>query len=435
MKLKPSEYNFIYDDLGQDQIVFYNSFSGTLAVVKMEQYQQYKEFVATGKEIQDADFYHKLLNYGFLLPVDVDEHFLLKNRMLSGRYSQDTLSLTIAPTMACNFRCIYCFEQGHYGNLMMDAQTQESLMEFVKSHSSGVKQIAVSWFGGEPLMGLPIIESLSKRLLDFCEEKNIQYRAGIITNGYLFTKAVAEKLKECRVNMAQITIDGSQAIHDSRRPLVNGMGTYKVIIKNLEDTLGILPISLRINVDCENISAADQVVEYLKSKNMLGSVHPYLGLVIPYNDSYQKNKCLTDEVYSKSALQFLLRHNLPLSHIYPTPRKNHCVADHCNGWVIDDAGYVYKCWNDIGNLEYAVGNINLKNSFLQSTELVSQYSDFDPCQEGECKSCKMLPSCMGGCPHDRREGRMVCDRTRFYLREYMTECTKYILSQRAGHTA
>lgn len=106
MKLKPSEYNFIYDDLGQDQIVFYNSFSGTLAVVKMEQYQQYKEFVATGKEIQDADFYHKLLNYGFLLPVDVDEHFLLKNRMLSGRYSQDTLSLTIAPTMACNFRCM-----------------------------------------------------------------------------------------------------------------------------------------------------------------------------------------------------------------------------------------------------------------------------------------------------------------------------------------
>lgn len=38
MKLKQSEYNFIYDDLGKDQIVMYNSFTGALAVVKEEQY-------------------------------------------------------------------------------------------------------------------------------------------------------------------------------------------------------------------------------------------------------------------------------------------------------------------------------------------------------------------------------------------------------------
>ena len=40
-KLKPSEYNFIYDDLGKDQIVMYNSFTGALAVVKELQYAQF----------------------------------------------------------------------------------------------------------------------------------------------------------------------------------------------------------------------------------------------------------------------------------------------------------------------------------------------------------------------------------------------------------
>lgn len=38
MHLKESAYNFIYDDLGKDQIVFYNSRTGALAVVHEDQY-------------------------------------------------------------------------------------------------------------------------------------------------------------------------------------------------------------------------------------------------------------------------------------------------------------------------------------------------------------------------------------------------------------
>lgn len=58
MHLKESAYNFIYDDLGKDQIVFYNSRTGALAVVHEDQYKQYKGFQEKGKEIEDM---HKLL--------------------------------------------------------------------------------------------------------------------------------------------------------------------------------------------------------------------------------------------------------------------------------------------------------------------------------------------------------------------------------------
>lgn len=53
MHLKESAYNFIYDDLGKDRIVFYNSRTGALAVVHEDQYKQYKGFQETGKEIED----------------------------------------------------------------------------------------------------------------------------------------------------------------------------------------------------------------------------------------------------------------------------------------------------------------------------------------------------------------------------------------------
>lgn len=70
MHLKESAYNFIYDDLGKDQIVFYNSRTGALAVVHEDQYKQYKGFQEKGKEIEDAEFLKNLLKYAALQKQD-----------------------------------------------------------------------------------------------------------------------------------------------------------------------------------------------------------------------------------------------------------------------------------------------------------------------------------------------------------------------------
>lgn len=374
MHLKESAYNFIYDDLGKDQIVFYNSRTGALAVVHEDQYKQYKGFQEKGKEIEDAEFLKNLLKCGYLLPAEVDEKFLIKTNMMQGRYNKNLLSLTIAPTMACNFRCIYCFEKGHYGNSLMDGETQIALMNFIKSHLDGVKNINVTWFGGEPLLGMSVIESLSEQIIALCEEKELQYQAGIITNGYLLTPENAEKLKKYNVRYAQVTVDGPKEIHNERRPTVNGQGTYDVIMNNLKSICGILHVHLRINVDIKNIELANEVVSHLKQENMLEYIHPYLGLVIPYNGTYEADKCLTNELYSKYNLYFMKKNNIPFQTTYPRPRGNHCVSDFYNGWVVDEKGYLYKCWNDIGEISKAVGNINFGENSLQSTKLISEYS-------------------------------------------------------------
>lgn len=264
MHLKESAYNFIYDDLGKDQIVFYNSRTGALAVVHEDQYKQYKGFQEKGKEIEDAEFLKNLLKCGYLLPAEVDEKFLIKTNMMQGRYNKNLLSLTIAPTMACNFRCIYCFEKGHYGNSLMDGETQIALMNFIKSHLDGVKNINVTWFGGEPLLGMSVIESLSEQIIALCEEKELQYQAGIITNGYLLTPENAEKLKKYNVRYAQVTVDGPKEIHNERRPTVNGQGTYDVIMNNLKSICGILHVHVVslycfLKISCNFACTSDRV--------------------------------------------------------------------------------------------------------------------------------------------------------------------------------
>ena len=60
-------------------------------------------------------------------------------------------------------------------------------------------------------------------------------------------------LKKCDVTKLQITIDGIEEIHDKRRPLQNGKGTYKRIMDNLTNLKDeLIPVSLRINTDREN---------------------------------------------------------------------------------------------------------------------------------------------------------------------------------------
>lgn len=274
MHLKESAYNFIYDDLGKDQIVFYNSRTGALAVVHEDQYKQYKGFQEKGKEIEDAEFLKNLLKCGYLLPAEVDEKFLIKTNMICG----------------------------------------------------------------------------------------------------------------------------------------------------------ILHVHLRINVDIKNIELANEVVSHLKQENMLEYIHPYLGLVIPYNGTYEADKCLTNELYSKYNLYFMKKNNIPFQTTYPRPRGNHCVSDFYNGWVVDEKGYLYKCWNDIGEISKAVGNINFGENSLQSTKLISEYSSCDFFEDPKCKECKLLPVCMGGCPHSRVEGKTICHQLNFRMKDYLIEYTRTLVS-------
>lgn len=185
---------------------------------------------------------------------------------------------------------------------------------------------------------------------------------------------------------------------------------------------------LRINVDIKNIELANEVVSHLKQENMLEYIHPYLGLVIPYNGTYEADKCLTNELYSKYNLYFMKKNNIPFQTTYPRPRGNHCVSDFYNGWVVDEKGYLYKCWNDIGEISKAVGNINFGENSLQSTKLISEYSSCDFFEDPKCKECKLLPVCMGGCPHSRVEGKTICHQLNFRMKDYLIEYTRTLVS-------
>lgn len=73
--------------------------------------------------------------------------------------------------------------------------------------------------------------------------------------------------------------------------------------------------------------------------------------------------------------------------------------------AFDPEGYVYKCWELIGNKEYAVGKLSGEGK-LEITNSVNynrQMYGADPLADPACIKCKYLPICNGGCPIQRIE--------------------------------
>ena len=103
-----------------------------------------------------------LLKNKIFVESDEDEVALLKVENLLDRFASPTLSLTITPTLACNFKCRYCYENPSHVETMSE-EVQDKVVSFVQSFPS-VKELVVTWYGGEPLLALDVVERLTSRL-------------------------------------------------------------------------------------------------------------------------------------------------------------------------------------------------------------------------------------------------------------------------------
>ena len=173
----------------------------------------------------------RLIAAGIVVPEGFDERaalFDLRRRALD---TPDALLLTLAPTIQCNFRCTYCFET-HRQEVMTPA-IEGDLVRFIAHRAEGVRAITTTWFGGEPLLRLDTLERVQRFTNELGEARGITIVRSIITNGYFLTADVVQRLQALGDwEMVQVTVDGPPQVHDSRRMLVGGGGTWNRIIDN-----------------------------------------------------------------------------------------------------------------------------------------------------------------------------------------------------------
>ena len=408
--MKASKYNRFFKS-DSDEWLAFNGMTGALA--KLDSHEKYlltKEILAAPNQAIREDetvqeLWPNLVKGGYLIEESVDELALLKIRNRIGRFRRKGFGLTILPTLDCNFRCTYCYQEHH--NKTMDQKVVEALVKFTKERVPFQEHFSVTWFGGEPLLQLKLIQQLTKEFKEICQEKESTYSASIITNGFLLTKQVAKKLHEAHIGFAQITLDGPKQIHDQKRFLSNGLGTYDRIIKNIKTLVSgneefpPINISIRVNVDKNNFDTVPLLLDDLEQQGLKDKVGVYVAQVSEYTDvcSSIGGSCFNDQDYSAVEVQLyrqFLERGFKVTK-YPIIRYGYCTADSANSFVVGPDGRLYACWSDAGT-DNVIGHL-LEETPGQYHRRLTEYLSWDPFEKSKCLECDILPLCMGGCPY------------------------------------
>ena len=330
--------------------------------------------------------------------VDVDEKLEInryKTNMLLRRFNNSHMSLTINPTLACNFACPYCFESSHKPIFMTD-KVEDEIIAFVKKRTS-LTNLNVMWFGGEPLLAFDRIVSLSKRMLGL----GLGYKAGMLTNGYLLTPDKASQFEDLKISFVQITIDGSEKTHDSRRYRKDGSGTYQTILSNIDEAQKCSPnttISVRVNVDKTNSNEFFEVFDYFQDKNY-PNVSVYPAFVSEISEDKHNSCVYDDNAIAAFLVEVYKKRNYCSKCLYPSNTVHVCGIRNPNVVIIEPMGELYKCWNDVGDFSRSYGNID--GRMTNEAVLYEYMVEADYLNDPQCNDCIFFTTCDGGCPYRR----------------------------------
>ena len=83
----------------------------------------------------------------------------------------------IFPVYACNFKCVYCFEESSRENIKLDFETQELVIGWLKRRIErlGYKKAVLNYYGGEPLLNPKAIEHISAEMKQWCKAKELSF--------------------------------------------------------------------------------------------------------------------------------------------------------------------------------------------------------------------------------------------------------------------
>jgi len=156
MIYKPSSCN--YFTLNEKELLIVNFLKGisSFRVVTGNDVDLVKNYLSISLlDIKNPNALEKMLiDNGFLIPENYDEDSEIEMLQLDYIYNSK-LRIVVHVTKDCNFRCKYCFID--FENKKMDLLIQDKIIDYIRMNISKYSGVYISWFGGEPLLGMDVI--------------------------------------------------------------------------------------------------------------------------------------------------------------------------------------------------------------------------------------------------------------------------------------
>lgn len=300
-------------------------------------------------------------------------------------------SYTIFTTTDCNARCFYCFELG-WNRVHMTEETALKVVQYIKNHC-GEQKVSISWFGGEPLYNMSVIDIIC----DGLRKEGIEFVSSIATNGYLFDKDTVEKaVKAWNLVRAQIPMDGTEEVYNKIKAYIykDGKNPYQVVM----DAMGYLvsagvEVFIRLNMDLYNYADLMKLVDeiaarhagtkkmYIYANHLYKSGVPSADLYTP--QEWKQREAAMAALYGKIEQYGMIKKRGIHKHI----KLCHCMADNDRAVTIAPNGDLGRC-EQCDEKEF-VGHLD--RAGFDEKKLATWKEQID--QIPECATCFFYPDC------------------------------------------
>lgn len=392
--MKLSEYNIF---MKRNNVVLgYNTMLGSILMLSNSLYNFFEDNRNNLDNIKESntELFDNLYTNGFIIDKNFDELSKIRLDNKLDCVTSKNYHLTIIPSLDCNLKCWYCFEN-HRENSQISDKIVNSILKHieVKIENGELGNLVLEWFGGEPLLFFDEkVYPLSIRLKKLLGKNNMVLHSFFVTNGTLITDEHLKKLNEINSKF-QITLDGCQEKHDKVRRLKNSNnGTYKQLIETiykLSETLDNTFINVRINYDNKTLEGFESILNDLSGVNKK-KVKFHLERI------WQTKPTPNNQLLKKSINQALAM-GFSVSYLKFFKKNYACKVDRLNQATILYDGSVYKCSGRDFKQNEIDGILNEDGIIDWKTEKVEKRIGLATFENELCLKCNFLPVCMGPC--------------------------------------
>jgi uncharacterized protein len=405
-----SKHNIFSKIRDSENYFIVNPLSGNADILSRDDAKKL-EILLSGGEVQDQVFTDALTEKGYLAD-EAAESRIYRSKYLDflDRRETDEIQIFFVTNYSCNFACSYCY-QDQYNNPSLELSTGiiDNFFRYILKEFEGRKKY-ITVFGGEPLLGSPKQKELIRYLIE--KSVSVGLELSFVTNGF-FLESYIEILGSGNIREVQVTLDGTADIHNSRRFLKGGEGTFDSIVRGIDAALAKkIAINLRMVIDRENINNLPDLASFAIEKRWTKSTFfkTQIGRNYELHHCQSASEKLFDRISLYESMYELIKKYPHISEFYkpaysiasfiaeqgelPDPLFDACPACKTE-WAFDYTGHIYSCTATVGKAEESLGTFYPEVTLRH--DIVGQWEKRDITAISECRECPVQLACGGGC--------------------------------------
>ena len=309
----------------------------------------------------------------------------------------------------CNLRCRYCFgDTGEYGGgrQLMTKEVGEAAIEYIIKGSGARIHCEVDFFGGEPLVNMPVVAHVTAYVRRRERETGKKFKLTLTTNGLLLNEKNQKFLDDNHISLV-LSLDGRREVHDRMRPDAAGRGTYDRVLANFQRTVAMRRgdnYYLRGTYTKYALDFTDDVLAMHDAGFDVLSLEPVVAKDAPYAIEEEDLPRIYAE-YDRLATAYMERHRAGhgffFFHFNMDLSNGPCVAKRLSGcgagheyYAVAANGDLYPCHQFVGRDRYRLGSVF---TGVTAPDIPPYFRESHVLNKPKCRGCWARFFCSGGC--------------------------------------